>query len=329
MRHRLVVLPAKLFPQIRSKPWTSVGIPNAYRGFAIIGRKRRDVVSGQTAHRDSGSLKTLAHILANPQTRINAFEEESGHFVRYLLQWAKVSSPDKQIKVTAPLKARFNLALDPMFTALVKDECDFALGTAPSRALAEQAGFEVFADFEALIHVLDEPLRQKANALALHEVWAVDLPPEAEGPLMRLASLLLYTVEYVRSKPEEFVRFLYNEALKATADGAYLLQRQFVRKAVSSCYSYAPSEEYFFEYLTPLSGSHHKHTGKRGPAHIFGQLMQYRAECDSLLAKIASLSQVDLSVREHIERATRHYQIFNYYDACQSLQRVARTLGAE
>lgn len=333
-QYRLVVLPGQLFSSIRSAPWITVGIPNTYRGFAIFGRQREGLVPLQDPthpvkpEESRSRLARLARTLARKGTRIVAFEEASAKFVEYIIQWARLSGKSaKRVEVVAPQTERYTAARDPMFTKLVEGQCDFALGPAPSRALAEQAGFVVFADFSDIEHLTRGKLREKIINLKLHELWVVDLSPKETACLMRLASVMLYTVEYIRGNPDDFVRFLYNDMLSASSEGAYPLQRQFIRAAVSACYNYVSIEEYFFEYLTPSSESYFRHSGPHGPAPVFKQLMEYRMKCDRILGKVGSKRRLDRTVRGHFERARRHYQIFNYYDAFDCLLRVERTLG--
>jgi hypothetical protein len=329
---RLVVLPERVFPELREPPWCVVGIPNTYRGFAVVGRPRGDlqpvgerVPISDTVRRER--LVRLASAMCDSRTRTIAFEGPSRQFAELLLNVAGIEDVPAGLQLA---NGHFrNEARDRMFTFLVNGEAQFALGPAPSRALAEQAGFVVFADYDDLFFLAPDDIRRKLRALTLHEVWAVDIDPNERPTLLRLLSLLFYTVEHIRARPDDFVQFLYNQQLAAGAHGAdaYRLQRQFIRSAITTCYSYATPDQYAFEYLSPQPQSYEYRAGNCGPLVLFSELAEWRARCDQALSALGSKERLPRRLERVFFAARRQYEIFNYFDAhallSQLLQEVA------
>jgi hypothetical protein len=329
---RLVVLPDRVFPDLRQAPWCVIGIPNAYRGFAIVGRRRKDLkpIRDKDPIGDAEKRRRLLRIataMCDPAARTVAFEEASREFARHLLAVAGVDAEPSGLHL-ANGQYR-NVTRDSMFTALVNGDAQFALGPAPSRALAEQAGFVVFADYDDLFKLASDDVQRKLRALTLHEVWAVDIDPADSATLLRLLSLLFYTVEHIRTRPDDFVQFLYNQQLAAGANGAdaYRLQRHFIRSAVTTCYSYVTQDQYAFEYLTPQPQSYEYRGGDCGPLSIFGRFAEWRASCDRALSILGTKAKLAREQERILLAARRQYEIFNYFDAhallSQLLQEVA------
>ena len=218
---------------------------------------------------------------------------------------------------------------DLMFTALVSKAIHFGLGPAPSRALAEQAGFPTYADFEQVYRLADQSGRTKLQKLLMHELAVVDVPPSEEAVLLRLVSLVHYTVDFLRRNPEEFVSFVHDQMLLALDEGAYWLQRGFIRASIESCYSFATSREFAFRYLIP--GSRDYFDGVKGKiTSLHERWLQLRAECDRLMTGSLrhDTSEWPEEAKPAFHRGECQYRIYNYYDARGEFQQVANILSA-
>jgi len=327
-RYRLVVEPLVLYPKLRQEPWTIVGIPNVYRGYAILGRERDDLQPVRGPHDGMGADSTTLHwqrlhdiakFLAEPATKIGVLEERSRDFVNFILSCFGFYRDKIPI-----FGERYTSARDKVFTALVAGDIDFGLGPAPSRALAEQAGFLVYADFEDVYRVATDDRKPELERLLMHEVCAVDVPLSERPTLLRLVSVLLYTVDHIRRNPEDFVAFVHDQVLLSLNDDGYWLQRRYIRQAVESCYSYAASSDYAFKYLNASSKTYLDSTGT-SIATLYDEWISRRVACDELIQKLMPLTRISWSrdAEDAFSRGERLYRIYDYYDAHLEFARAA------
>jgi hypothetical protein len=342
----LAVLPGSVFPQILDSPWVTVGIPNIYRGYAVVGRKQAGLTPVRSRGVDAdlidsagwARLERLGATLALPSTKIQSYEKEGTQFVNCILRLAG-QTPRTDIRVvTSEYGGRFQGTQDPMFTSLMAGTFDFVLGPAPSRALAEQAGFEVFADFDDIYSlscadhndpVICSAQRTVLDSLLLHENWVVNIPLSDTDPLlMRMAAVLFYTVNYIRENPDDFVRFLSNQVYASRERGAYPLQREFIKRTVSSCYEYIAPTEHPFTFFSPSSRYRFPGRSSYAPSTVYGAWAGWRAKCDRLLMRMIDEWPGDWpeTAREAFRRAEYHCNIFNYFDAYEFLMRAQSSL---
>ena len=346
VRNRLLaVLPGSVFPQILESPWTTVGIPNIYRGYAVVGRKRNGLKPLRyefMGKRPSESelderLQCLAEVLGDPSTRIQSYESEGAQFVNCILRLAGHTEPKVIVVATSEYSARFQGTQDPMFTALLDEKFHFVLGPAPSRALSEQAGFEVYADFDDIYALASRSdtdgtysrERSALDSLLLHENWVVNLPANPSDPvLMRMAAVLFYTVASIREDTDSFVRFLSNYVYSSREKGAYPLQREFIKRAVESCYEYVPPNEHPFTYFGPSSRYRLPKRPNYAPNTVYAAWSKYRTDCDRLLMKMTNQWRGDWpeAARSDFRKAEYQCAIFNYYDALQFLAKTESAL---
>jgi len=336
---RFVILPSSIFPAIKTAPWLTVTIGNLYRGFAIIGRSRPDVLplirsTGSNDHKLHGlnieRLEQLAKVLCRKQTKIHAYEKESAALVDFIAKKYKRRRRNT-IEIFTASRSKFNSAKDPMFTSLVDNKVDFALGPAPSRALALQAGFTVFADFDSVYSVATtQQERAELDKLLIHENCAVEKAGLTEETTMRLVSVLFFTVEFIRQYPEEFVKFCYGQMHRAVKDGAYPIQREYIRSAVLDSYEFVSAREYPFAYLDREGRAYYEGKGD-GPGTIYEKWIQYRRECDALFLKLLRHDAWRASRvgRAAFRRAQMHYRILNFYDAHEELARIEGMMKAQ
>jgi hypothetical protein len=331
--YRLIVMPPFLLDDIKRAPWISVGICNIYRGYAIIGQQHKDLEPVRSLHDDNSEsnrrlhthrLERLACVLADSATKIGVYEEGGLRFVKLVLDMngLKPKGDIKMLGVNKEGKA-INSTQDLLFSALVSEDIHFALGPAPSRALAEQAGLIVYADFEDVEFLSTNRQREELQKLLMYTTWAVDVPRSDEATLLRLAAVLFYTVDYVRRNPEDFITFLHDQMLLALNDGGYWLQRRFIRAAVESCYSYTASSDYVFEFVC------RQQLAAMSASWLYAKWVQLRGRCDDLIVQLSSMKSGTwpTNARDAFDRGQRQYRIYNYYDAFRELQTVLKRLG--
>lgn len=324
----LVVVPGAEFPIVQKKPWKTIGIPNLYKGYAIIGKKQkglRPVCDGSNDKDKRRLLACLAKALSGRAT-ISAYEQRSVRFLNHILEHAGYSA--RKIKPITQSYKRFQGAKDPVFAALVDEDAEFVMGPAPSRALAEQAGFVVYANFDDVYDLADDPVvKRKLNSLILHENCAVVLPGNDRSTCMRLASVLFYTVQFIRQNPEDFIRFLYNQVQWALKDG-YPLQREYIRRTVTSCYQYLNTDEYPFVYLNPTSEFFYPEAIKNGALSVYREWQDYRTKCDQAISTLMAWRGRWTDGANETYRLSRHHcRILNFYDADRYLRQTKKRLG--
>lgn len=333
--YRVIVMPPSLLNDITGSPWTIVGISNVYHGYAVIGQEQSDLDMVRDLHDQNTKsnrkgradrLKKLAAVLAEQKTDIGVYEETGLQFVNLILQMHDLK-PRENIKKLGVDKhgKTINATKDLLFAALVSGDIKFGLGSAPSRALAEQAGFVIYADFEDVYSLATDPYKREMDKLLMHAMWAVDVPKSEEATLLRLAALMFYTVDYVRRNPEDFITFLHDQMLLALDDGGYWLQRRFIRAAVESCYSFMASSDYAFRHV------HEREYGtvSATSSSIHCKWVRLRCKCDDLIARLSSEDPTTWpkGARDAFDNGERQYRIYNYYDACHEFQKALNKLN--
>lgn len=341
----LAVLPGSSFPQIEGHPWTTIGIPNLYCGYAVVAGRNcklqplkrhirtdlRDSVYENdeiSSDQELTKLREIGRALSQQDITVHAYEAESVKFLNYLLKLAGFP-PRGDIKILKNEPTRFHTARDSMFKSLIDNEVDFVLGPAPSRALAQQAGFQVLADFNDIYCLAPAmPKQPDLDELQLHELWVVT-GDHSKGTLLRLLSVMLYTAEVIREDPEDFVRFIYNQVQLALDDGGYPLQREFIRKTIENCYIYPPMSDYAFTYFSRSPSSYSRISKNSAPLHLYNEWSRKRAACDQLLLQLAADERVDTSptATRYLQFAEAHYRILNFYDAQDFMHRAQIEAG--
>jgi hypothetical protein len=333
--YRVIVMPPPLLNDISGPPWTIVGISNVYHGYAVIGQERSDLEQVHDLHDHNTKanrkdrtdrLKILAGVLAEDKTQIGVYEEAGLQFVNLILRMHDLK-PREDIKKLGVDKhgKTINAAKDLLFAALVKGDITFGLGSAPSRALAEQAGFVIYADFQDVYSLASDTHKKEMEKLLMHAMWAVDVPQSDEATVLRMAALMFYTVDYVRRSPEDFITFLHDQMLRALDEGGYWLQRRFIRAAVESCYSFIASSDYAFRH------AHERQSGTIGAnsSSIHTKWVRLRCKCDDLIARLSSADPTTWpkGARDAFDNGERQYRIYNYYDAYREFKKALNKLN--
>ncbi len=339
----LVVLPSSLswFRELGNDPqWECVGIPNIYKGWALIGRPDLPIeplsaalVKGEAYAKES--LKKISSALSDGEFKIYAYEGEGIEFFNYLC--ARVGGDGARAKVIEIEKAptRHISIKDPMFTALIKEKADLAIGPAPYRALCAQGGFVVYADFDTVYSLSTPEQQRELETLLMHENMAVKLVPGDEPLKLRLLSALLFTTDHVRTRPEEFISFLYNQVLEMTERGGYWLRRKFIKDAIASCYSFIGSQDYGEAYFSPSSPFEYPAEPRyAAPRQLFYALMRERAACDTMLKSLvgsdsgsSKLRCAPVAARAAFKRGQNNYRLYNYGDAAVAFRQVVDILN--
>ena len=215
-RPRLVVLPPSVFPYLGPDEWQAIGISGVYRGWALIGHRKGslpDLKGEVDVEKRRVNLSLLVRGLRNSTPRVSALDERGARFYQAL---GEVDSSREPLPKPTILGSTSDRS-DSLYLALVNNEADFVVGSAPTRALCEQApAFKVYVDYVDLEEIVPTGASAIISRPPMHGVWLVDRGLD-EATLLRLASVLYYTVDYIRNNPEDFIRFLYDKAREGNA----------------------------------------------------------------------------------------------------------------
>jgi hypothetical protein len=334
---KLLVIPPVLFPMIRPPKWKTIGICNVFWGYALIGKPNGDLAQQ--------SLETITDTILNQGKRVAVFEERCRDFYKLIGEVVGRQLPEPELVPD-------DSGSDVLYLELVSGRADFIVGSAPTRARCEQAGFRVYSTVDDLLKLAQAKSAknhvQKIKELLMHEVWTIDrgsgeeLKPET---LLRLGSVLFYTVQYILNDPEDFVKFVHYQMQTKAPEGTIPVDLAWVRKAMAACYQFAEFDDYLYNYLLPGSDRHFL-TGLpeeskpeeviRDASSVHDRLARLRCICDDHLIKLRdSLPVTAAGQGEELEKqivdlltiGKRHYQIYNFYDAERFLRKAVSLIG--
>jgi hypothetical protein len=320
---RLVVLPPSVFPALRPDQWRAIGISSVYRGWALIGGRNArlpDLKATVDIDGRRARLLQLVEELRDKQPRVFALDERSARFYQALSGVDGRSAPLPRPTILGSTSEES----DALYQALVNDEADFVVGSAPTRALCEQApAFKVYVDYVDLEELVEPRTRALISDPPMHEVWLVDRELD-EPTRLRLASVLYYTVDYIRNYPEDFTRFLYDKAREESRTGRHPggppIGTRYIRNAVATCYQFTPLSLYSSTYLLANSPDYIGRLAGWPPAEmssVYHDLMRYREKCFRWLELLSKDARGDLGadIPTLLERGKKHLQIYNFFDA--------------
>lgn len=328
---RLVVLPLALFPNIRSEEWDVIGISGVYYGYALIGKHNDNIPDIKGANQDESrkAIKKLVEMLMENKFRVRAFEKESARFYQMLGLIVSETPLEKP-----PMVKSTPLGGDALYQKLIEDKADFVIGSAPTRALCEQAGFRIYIDLQDLINLLSQTSRsfeEDIRYLSMHEVWLIDKGLD-RAILQKLASVLYYTIDYILRDPEDFVRFIFDRNRNRGSKGDIPIARRFIRNAVAACYKFVPFNLYAQTYLLPHScdffRNGHNGLSSFDISGVYKSLMKSLHECEAELENFTKdpLYSKNSSVSNYIKMGCRHRQIYNYGEATTFFHKAKKLL---
>jgi hypothetical protein len=333
---KLLVIPPVLFPTIRPPRWKTIGICNVFRGYALIGKQDDDLAKAP--------LEKIAATISEQGKRVAVFEDQCLEFYNLIGEVVGLSLP----KAT---RVPDDSGSDVLYLELISGRTDFIVGSAPTRARCEQAGFRVYYTVDDLLRLARERRAEqqirKIEQLLMHEVWTVEQGGGKqwdEETLLRLGSVLFYTVQYILNDPEDFVRFIHYQMQEKTPEGTIPVDLAWVRKATAACYQFTAFDDYLHKYLLPGSDRHfliglpnekHPEALIQDASSVHDQLTARRCLCDDLLSELRNIlhvtawqegGEVEKKIVDLLTVGKRHYQIYNFHDAGRFLN-AARSLA--
>jgi hypothetical protein len=330
---KLLVIPPILFPTIRPPRWKTVGICNVFRGYALIGKPDDDLTNAP--------LEKIAAAISEQCKRVAVFEDQCLEFYNLIGEVVGLS-------LTEATRVPDDSGSDVLYLELISGRTDFIVGSAPTRARCEQAGFRVYYTVDDLLKLAREKGAEqqvrKIEQLLMHEVWTVEQgggDEWDEETLLRLGSVLFYTVQYILNNPEDFVRFVHYQMHKKTPEGTIPIDLAWVRKATAACYQFTAFDDYLYQYLLPGSDRHfliglpnepHPEELIEDASSVHDRLTALRCRCDKFLRNLRDVlpvtgqgdKELEKKIADLLTIGKRHYQIYNFYDAERFLSEARR-----
>lgn len=327
----LYSLPPSMMDNIGTSGWVELLVLNLYHGFALIGPAALLAKSGD-------ALKPYSELPQDPETHKSWLEELAEH-----LQTREVWALDEAGHDFFEL-LRKRMGFTPVL-ATPEEGVDilqhlhsggFVIGSANERARAERAGFKVYLsgeDVRRRISEVENDELKRSELLAgthVHNVWNVKPAAGMTNPRefrLRLASIGLYTCEYIRRFPDIFSRFLWS--IQSSPGGrSERLDRSSIRDTVDRSYRWVPFEDSGYVYLDKVSPD----SLPGAPAALtetHADLLDLRRLAAELASAIDAVPGSDqrADIRKLKRLAWRNYQIMNFYDAVRLLQQAADAIG--
>ena len=251
----------------------------------------------------------------------------------------------------------------------------YIVGTTATRAIAEQGGGQLYfgtGELTRLARTKIDELRnikeketsgeeadyhQLIQSVIKHTTWQLGIAPAQwnqgrnRALVLRLASIGYYTVEYIRSNADEFVRFIRDEVNpRLTSDAeksqnSVHLNRDSVRTAIRSCYSILKFDEYGTEFYdldstTAYSTEHAAYESKSVAGEIYNELFSLRhrtivhyESLSKIISWLRNKGGYDLNKDQYAREvstlkdcAWRNYRIMNFYDSARFMAEAAHQL---
>jgi hypothetical protein len=226
----------------------------------------------------------------------------------------------------------------------------FIMGSDYGRAIAEQAGFQTYFSRQELLW-LRRAQEQSDQAAAddgeqyrvvTHAVWNLGYPEGHDRDKAleyRLAGLAFFVAEYVRRFPDQFVNYIYDrhDYLRRNNEG-FQVSQDVIREVIRDCFNFYDFERYgrfFYHDGSPqrywVEDEPHLHAiHSRG---IYFEMYELRAKCMGRFRQFEALvgdrdrSSAEVSAaRELSQCAWNNYDVFNFHDALQQIERAVGVL---
>lgn len=366
---------------IHPKGWTDVLVTDVFIGNALIGAN--PVLAGKLKAASGNSsdfrkaLKEVFEELGDSDAEIRCYDTSGANFLRLAASLCGYTEYQSKLEDRIEVIVGSNYAKADPLTSWLRDGAlkdvganRYIIGSAFARTMTQQAGFDVLISAGDVFNLARDLMsrRQQGTKEEPHEkeikdvsgevqkilaptLWQVNVPAAAwksgreRAFILRLASIGYYTVEIIRSRPDEFVRHLHdfnNRGLSAKAETSSSsatkgsrLNRWLIRGTVKDCYHWLRFEDYGID-VYDLDGitaywSDHVKWGDgaySAAGEIYNELMSLRQRTvdhfDRVSRTIAWLKYRGLydplnrdisDAYRYKEFAWNNFRIFNFYDA--------------
>jgi hypothetical protein len=258
------------------------------------------------------------------------------------------------------------------------------VGTAYGRALASHRGYTTYFDSQDLsrfMNILDRlkssrdiemltDLESRPDArvelfrlyqdIFSHTVWQINIPSsewrriEHYPLVMRMAGLCYFTADYIRSFPDDFVRYLYDWHANSfeTKDR---VSRETIRQMLQDCFQFLtfdenprllfdPESKFVFspredkaKLSSTVASIHTELTAcRKRTVDVFGQMCEQLDQLEPLQQQLEQRQQLERhdksSIRDDTLRraeilrgyAWANFRIYNYYDSARLMEEAMR-----
>jgi energy-coupling factor transporter ATP-binding protein EcfA2 len=252
---------------------------------------------------------------------------------------------------------------DRLFNQLLENPEHFMVGTAVGRAHSVRRGLQTYVEVQDLSDLIEmmvpaksdrrKDKRLRADLLdrqlktQSHVTWQLGISQEMidderiEPLLYRVAALGYYTSEYIRSNPDDFVRYLDSQLQKLSPPGTFRLDRESIRESMRACYVWPSFDQYAPQFLDRGSDMvYWQEDNKTSKAReIYFKMVSYRTrfldefrQYNSQYIRLSDGAGADkdaqttltdrLKEAENLrDLAWDNYRVLNFYDAYRTMSR--------
>jgi len=315
------------------------------------------------------TMRSIKEFIETEKSRIWLFDEIARDFLSLSLQLAGISPEDideflqrHAPTVGAPESATGGRVGDALFEQLLQNPKHFMVGTAVGRAHSVRRGLQTYVEVQDLSDLikmvvparLDRPKDKRLRADLVkrqlktqsHVTWQLGVSQRVidderiEPLLYRVAALGYYTSEYIRSNPDDFVRYLDSQLQEFSPPGTFRLDRESIRESIRACYVWPSFDQYAQQFLDRGSDMVYWQEDNQSSkardiyfkmvsyrTRFLDEFRQYNAQyirlSDDSSDKDAQTNLADRLKEAELVRdlAWNNYRVLNFYDAYRTMAR--------
>jgi hypothetical protein len=299
---RVAVLPRDI---ISAQRFDDLMVMNVFIGHALIGPRLKGVpVLAEYLHESirvrQRLLKQLRAALRRLGIGIWTYKEANANSERFVATILPDSAPLIRSLGTSETSF-YRRRRDIAYQKLTSGGDRFVVGSAMTRALAEQAGYVTYLDALAARQYFsdfpDGPERLATlQSMLMHNTLQISRDADSTTQ-MRVACLGFAAVERARRYPDSFVEYIHSVVRDESPD--FPVDRTHIREAIAASYHLVDFEGYAAAYLMPLSplttlGAFGK--GRPRWAHrrwkqlitTFEKVRALRSRCEAMQTEVAA-----------------------------------------
>lgn len=347
--------------------WTDIAITNLFMGSALVGEPIQEISPLDESSVQTDLDKRLVEMreklgmilafLAERKATIWVINRSSAtSTLKLAAQLCGWEHPDEildsvNVRMVQWSPKQIAEASDASFERLLNrhGKGHFMIGAAFGRALARQSEFCTYFNSQHLSMLVKETasreprvrpdIIQAFSKTFMHTIWHVDVPAQQwhvgsnRARVLRLASIAYFVADYVRSNPDDLVRFLYDWQNRITRGKGFRASRESIRETVRECYNFVAFDEnsrLFFDNDSEFNYwvRDDPRFGQSVASDIFSELIRLR---EQTLRHFSSLESYATPLRtarswnrmndkikkaETLKRlAWSNFRIYNFYDA--------------
>ena len=342
----IVACPRTFMDKKIQKYFSDFAIINVFTGFALIGKK--GIMETFDKTKPEESFKKLIINIINK--KIKAEDHGALDFIKAIEEMINLTN--NKTKITLDVKLHHPGSKN-IIDCLETENIDFIAGTAPMRYLATMKKYQIYLDFNDLMKILDiikitdDDKSRLLSRLLIHNCWNINVPSDDwrnyKTKILRLASVALYTLEYITDNKSEISKFIASEWQNSDLTKKYPLDLEKLSDTFNISYYLVPYQRIFdiildqdtdfrfdnvIQFLIKNLREKRNEKVVFNSREIFNELLRLKVEYTQEMRNFEKLSKKEnmsneniLKINELNIKAKRQFQIRNFYDSVQYLKK--------